>query len=178
MDIRDYKLNPVYSAEAIAKRIDGLGIEINRHYKGEDLLVICVLKGAVLFFSDLVRRIEGNVELDFVRIASYGKSSTSSGSINFSKDLETSLEGKHVLVVEDVIDSGLSMRFLLGQFKARNPKSLKLAAFIDKRECCEADVVVDFTGFKSNDGFIVGYGLDYAESFRQLPGIYELELPS
>ena len=81
-------------------------------------------------------------------------------------------------MVEDVIDSGLSMRFLLGQFQARNPKSLKLVALIDKRERCEADVVVDFAGFKSNDGFIVGYGLDYAEGFRQLPAIYELELPS
>lgn len=179
MRISDCKLKAVLSAEDVARRVDELGIEINRHYKGEDLLVVCVLKGAVIFFSDLARRLEGRVELDFVRIASYGKSATSSGSINFSKDIETSLENKHVLVVEDIIDSGLSMHFLMGQLNARNPKSLKLAALIDKRERREADIIVDFTGFHLKGyGFIVGYGLDYAEDFRQLPAIYELELPS
>ena len=178
MQKRQHTLKPVLSAVKISERVQSLAQEINASYKGEKLLVVCVLKGAFLFFSDLVRQLDGEVELDFVRISSYGKNTSSSGSVNFVKDLETDIAGRNVLVVEDLVDSGLSMNFLLGQLKARNPKSVKLAALIYKAQCRDTEVVVDFMGFNLDSGFLVGYGLDYAEQFRNLPAIYDLEFDS
>ena len=138
-------------------------------------MVICVLKGAFVFFSDLVRRLQNrNLELDFVRLASYGKSDVSSGLVVFSKDVENDISGKHVLIVEDIVDSGRTMRFLLDQLAARHPRSLRLATLVDKGERRQAKVEVDFAGFTLRQGFIVGYGLDYAERFRALPGIFEI----
>lgn len=163
----------VITAEEIAKRVRELGAEITERYQGESLTVVCVLKGAFLFFADLVREIKLPLELEFVRLASYGQG-TESGELVFSKDLETSIQGKNVLIVEDIVDSGKSMDFLLRTFDERKPKSLTLAALVDKSERREVELDVDFPGFPLSKGFIVGYGMDYAERYRELPGIFEI----
>ena len=170
-----HKLTPCITAEQIAERVAEMGREITASYAGDGPLVcICVLKGAFLFYSDVIRRIGREIEVDFVRLASYGAGTSRGEDIVFSKDLEVSIEGKDVLVVEDIVDTGHSMDFLLHVLRRRNPKSLKICALIDKKERREKDVVVDFAGFKPQDGFIVGYGMDYAERYRELDGIYEL----
>ena len=171
--LRVKELKSVFTPEQIAVRVRELGVEIDGLYGQEPLVAICVLKGGVIFFSDLVRALH-NLELGFVRLSSYGKSSASSKHVIFNKDVEVDIRGKHVLIVEDVVDSGHSMRFLLDQFAARQARSLRLAALVDKRERRQADVKVDFAGFVLNKGFIVGYGLDYAESYRTLPGVCEI----
>jgi hypoxanthine phosphoribosyltransferase len=167
-------LKTVLPPERIEARVRELGAEITRIYQGEPLTVVCVLKGAFLFFADLVRRIDLDLELEFIRLASYGKG-TDSGELVFSKDLETSIQGKNVLVVEDIVDSGRSMDFLLRTFAERKPRSLRLAALVDKFERREVPLDVDFPGFTLHKGFIVGYGMDYAERYRQLGGIFEIE---
>lgn len=164
----------VISAEDIAARVKELGEDISKDYNGEPLTVVCVLKGAVLFFSDIVRHIDCPLELEFVRLASYGNG-TQSGELVFSKDLETTIQGKHVLIVEDIVDSGRSMDFLIRTFEERKPKSLKLASLVDKYERREVSLDVDYPGFKLDKGFIVGYGMDYAEKYRELDAIYEIE---
>ena len=168
-------LRQVYGEEQIQARVAEMAAEINALYDGEELVVVCVLKGAFIFCGDLTRRLQGpQVEMDFVRLASYGSSATSSRSVSFVKDVELSLAGKHVLVVEDIVDTGHSMDFLLRQFAARGAKSLRLAVMVDKQERREVPVHTDFTGFALSGGFIVGYGLDYAERYRELPAIYEI----
>jgi len=170
-----HKLTPFITPEQIAGRVEALGREISASYDGEEPLVcICVLKGAFLFFADIIRKIDRDIEIDFVRLASYGTATSRTEDIVFSKDLEISIEGKDVLVIEDIVDTGHSMDFLLHVLRRRNPKSLKICALIDKHERRAMDVTVDFAGFKLNEGFIVGYGLDYAERYRELDGIYEL----
>jgi hypoxanthine phosphoribosyltransferase len=164
----------LFSKERIADRVSALALEINRLYAGQPLVVICVLKGAFMFFSDLVRRITLRPRLDFVRIASYGHSTRQGERIFFTKDVELPLQGEHVLVVEDVVDTGRSMDLLLRQLGARGASSLRLAALVDKSERREVDVKVDFVGFPLSEGFIVGYGLDYAEKYRELPEIHLL----
>jgi len=152
-----------------------MAAEINNLYDGEDLVLVCVLKGAFMFFGDLARRLKGpRVEADFVRLASYGESATSSGRIAFVQDVELPLAGKHVLIVEDILDTGHSMDFLLRQFASRGAKSLRLAVMVDKQERRAAPVRADFTGFALSGGFVVGYGLDYAERYRELPALFEI----
>jgi hypoxanthine phosphoribosyltransferase len=170
-----HKLTPFITASQISARVEALGREVAASYPGDGPLVcICVLKGAFLFFADLIRRIDREIEVDFVRLASYGTAVSRGEDIVFSKDLEISIEGKDVLVIEDIVDTGHSMDFLLHVLRRRNPKSLKICALIDKHERRERKVTVDFAGFKLSEGFIVGYGLDYAERYRELDGIYEL----
>ncbi len=174
-EIRVKELKTVFSPEQIAARVRELAAEIDARYGQEPLVAVCVLKGGFIFFSDLVRALHNqNMELDFVRLSSYGMASSSSKHVIFNKDVEVDIRGKHVLIVEDVVDSGYSMRFLLDQFAARQARSLRLAALVDKHERRQADVNVDFAGFKLNKGFIVGYGLDYAERYRMLPGVCEI----
>ena len=174
-EIRVKELKPVFTQEQIAARVRELAAEIDAMYGDEPLVVVCVLKGAVMFFSDLVRSLHNrNLELDFVRLSSYGRETSSSKHVIFNKDLEIDICDKHVLIVEDIVDSGHSMRFLLGQFAARRARSLRLATMVDKGERREIDVPLDFVGFTLKQGFIVGYGLDYAERYRMLPGIYEI----
>lgn len=169
------RLKPVFGREEIAARVRDMGEEIDAAYGDEPLVAICVLKGAFMFFSDLARAIKKpGVELDFVRLASYGMNSVSSKHVIFSKDIETDILGKHVLIVEDIVDSGHTMRFLQDQLAARNPLSVAVAALVDKQERREADVVVNFAGFRIPAGFIVGYGMDYAEHFRGLPDICQV----
>ncbi len=171
-----HTLKEVISEQEIQNRVKELGKEISQVYQGEPLVVICTLKGAFLFFSDLVRSISCPHEVDFVRVASYGNSDTSSHTISFTKDIELNVEGKHVLIVEDIIDTGLTMEFLLNQLAARKAKSVKVATLLSKKARREKSISIDFVGFYINDGFLVGYGLDYAEKYRSLASINELEL--
>lgn len=166
----------VYSEEQIDARIRELAAQINRDYAGKELVVVGVLKGAFMFFSDLVKRINLRPKLDFVRIASYGNNMSSDERVYFTKDVELPLQDKHVLIVEDVVDTGRSMEFLFGQLAARGAASIKLCALVDKYERRTVDIKVDYIGFKLDEGFIVGYGLDYAEKYRELPEIRILEL--
>lgn len=173
MNVKELKL--VYSQAQIQERIAALGADIDLCYGDAPLVVVCVLKGASIFFADLVRAIKKPaVELDFVRLSSYGTHASSSKTITFSKDVELSLHGKHVLIVEDVVDTGHTMHFLIQQFTARGAESLRVAALVDKHERREKSVMTDFAGFFLQAGFIVGYGLDYAEQYRNLPAIYEV----
>ena len=161
-----HTLKEVISEQEIHKRVKELGKEI----------ILCTLKCSLLFFSDLVRSITCPHEIDFVRVASYGNSDTSSNTISFTKDIEINIEGKHVLIVEDIVDTGLTMEFLLTQFNARKAKSVKVATLLSKKARREKSVAIDFVGFYILDGFLVGYGLDYAEKYRSLPSINELEI--
>lgn len=166
----------LYSAEDIQRRVAEIAAEINAEYAGKDLVVVCVLKGGFMFFSDLVKQITVDPRLDFVRLASYGKGTESSRAINFTKDIEISLKGAHVLVVEDVVDTGHTMDFLARQLGARGAESFRIAALIDKIERREVPVKVDYAGFRLDSGFIVGYGLDYAEYGRETPAVYIAEV--
>lgn len=165
----------LFSAEDIAARVAELGEEISAAYTGEPLVAVCVLKGAVHFFSDLTRAISReDLEMDFIRISSYGTGTVSSRQITLTKDLECDVRGKHVLVVEDVVDSGHSLRFLLDLLADRGARSVRIATLINKTERREVEIPVAFSGFMLDSGFIVGYGLDHAERYRALPSIYEL----
>lgn len=167
---------PIYKKDAIEKRVAELASEIDNTYNEEPLVAICVLKGAFIFFGDLVRRLKNPaLEVDFVRLSSYGMNSASSKHVIFSKDIEVDILDKHVLVVEDIVDSGHTMRFLMDQLAARKPRSVAIATLVDKHERREAEINVAFAGFCLPEGFIVGYGMDYAERFRGLPDICELE---
>ncbi|NCC24656.1 MAG: hypoxanthine phosphoribosyltransferase [Deltaproteobacteria bacterium] len=177
MKNQDYdkdRLEVVFSPETIQSRIRELGREINEFYRGRPLVAVCVLKGAFIFFADLVRELDLDVTIDFVRLSSYADRTARQDRILFSKDMETSVVGRDVLVIEDIVDTGHSMAFLVKVLNARGPNSVRIAALVDKYERREAEVRVDFSGFKLREGFIVGYGLDYAEKYRHKPGIYEL----
>lgn len=174
-DLSVAAMQPVFSRARIAARVMELGAEIDRAYGSDALVAICVLKGAFVFFADLARAIRNpNMELDFVRLSSYGMNSASSRHVVINKDIETDIFDKNVLVVEDIVDSGHTMRFLLDQLAVRKPRSLAVAALVDKKERREAAVDVRFAGFALPAGFIVGYGMDYAEHFRNLPEICEI----
>jgi hypoxanthine phosphoribosyltransferase len=170
--VDDKRLQALYSADQIAERVRGLAEQINRDYAGGPLLAVCVLKGAFIFFADLIRHLTMGLTIDFVRIASYGDKAASSGTVSFSKDVECPVHGKDVLLVEDVVDTGITMNFLAGQMRDKGAKSLRIAALIDKYERREVEVQVDYAGFTLPSGFVVGYGLDFAECFRELPGVY------
>ena len=174
MPHQDHPMRCVFTREQVEGRVRAIAAEINALYADKPLVVVCVLKGAVLFFSDLLKEITVRPQIDFVRLASYGDGMQTSKSVSFTKDVELSLEDKHVLLVEDVIDSGHTMDFLLRQLSARGAASIKIAVLIDKHERREKAVTPDFVGFSLNEGFIVGYGLDYAERYRELPAIYEI----
>lgn len=179
MNNKKPELITVFNRFQIAEKVGLMAEKINQAYAGKPLVAICVLKGAFIFFSDLVRAMNNPLlELDFVRLASYGFGTKSSGHVTFIKDMEIDIRSKHVLIVEDIVDSGHTMKFLLDQLSARGPLSLAIAAMVDKRERRVAPVEVAFSGFTLPGGFLVGYGLDYAEKFRSLPDICELVLES
>lgn len=159
----------LYTEDEIRARVQELGEKISKDY-GE-VLAIGILKGASIFYADLVRAIKIPVYFDFMRVSSYGESSVSSGKVDIKKDLETDIAGKDVLIVEDIIDTGITMSFLLKVLKERNPKSVKIAALLDKPERRVANVNIDYLGFNVPDEFLVGYGFDYSEKYRNLPYI-------
>lgn len=159
------------SEEKLAKRIAEIGAEITADYAGKEILMIGVLRGAVIFMADLARSIKVPVAIDFMAVSSYGAGTTSSGVVRILKDLDENVEGKHVLVVEDIIDSGLTLNYLLDNLKSRKPASVKLCTLLNKPERRKVDVKIDYNGFDVPDYFVIGYGLDYAEKYRNLPFI-------
>ncbi|MBW2107172.1 MAG: hypoxanthine phosphoribosyltransferase [Deltaproteobacteria bacterium] len=167
---------PVLSREQIQKKVFALAARISEDYHAKDVVVVGILKGAFIFLADLVRALTIPVQIGFVRLASYGSHTSSSGTIRITKDLELDIHGRHVLIVEDIIDSGLTIAYLLDHLKHRGPESIRVCAFIDKGERREVQVPVDYAGHVVHEGFLVGYGLDYNEQFRGLPEIYHLKL--
>jgi hypoxanthine phosphoribosyltransferase len=160
-----------FPKEVIDRRVRELAAEISRDYQGKDLLIVGVLKGAFIFMADLIRDLTIPCRIDFVRLASYGAGSTSSGEIRITKDLETPIAGRDVLIVEDIVDTGLTLSRLLEELRGRRPASLRVCAFLDKHERRQIPFTADYVGFTIPDGFVVGYGLDYNERFRFLPDV-------
>ena len=155
--------------DALHARIAELGEEISADYAGRDLLLIGVLKGAVFFMADLMRRLVVPCEIDFMAISSYGASTDSSGVVRILKDLDINIEGRHVLVVEDIIDSGLTLQYLIRNLEAREPASLEVCALLTKPERRRVDLPIRYVGFEIPNQFVIGYGLDFAERYRNLP---------
>jgi hypoxanthine phosphoribosyltransferase len=157
---------------AIEKRVRELAHEISRDYEGGELIVIGVLKGAFIFMADLIRALAIPCRVDFIRLASYGSGSTSTGQVVVTKDIEISIEGRDVLVVEDIVDTGVTLSFLVEKLRGKAPRSLKVCAFLDKRRRRKVPFEADYVGFTIEDGFVVGYGLDFDEKARFLPDVY------
>ncbi len=166
---------PLITQKAIEKRVRELGAKITADYDGKDLLMICLLKGAYTFFADLVRNIQLPVMVDFMMVSSYGDRSASSGSISIIQELSSSIEGKDVLLVEDIIDSGLTLEYIYARLQARRPNSLKLCVLLDKAERRKHEVPMEYIGFTVPNKFIIGYGLDYQDKYRNLPYIAILD---
>ena len=162
--------------EEVDKRIAEVAAMINRDYAGKEVHLICILKGGVFFTCELAKRLTVPVSMDFMSVSSYGMDTKSSGVVKIVKDLDDSIKGKNVIVVEDVVDSGRTLSYLLDMLKDRGPKSLRLCTLLDKPERRVVPVHVDYTGFEIPDEFVVGYGLDYAQKYRNLPYIGVVEL--
>ena len=169
------QLKVLISAEDIARRVQELGREITADYQGRSLMIIGILKGAVVFMSDLIRQISVPLEVDFMAISSYGEATETSGVVQLLKDLDRPIEGKHVLIVEDIIDTGLALSSLYQLRKSRNPATMKTAVLLDKPERRRTDFTPDYVGFTIPDKFVIGYGLDYNHMHRELPYVGVLE---
>ena len=170
------KVHVLISEEDVDKRIQEIGDQISKDYAGNQVHLVCVLKGGVFFLCELAKRITVPVSLDFMSVSSYGSETKSSGVVRIVKDLDEPLKDKEVIVVEDIVDSGRTLSYLLEMLKDRGPKSVKLCTLLDKPERRVVDVNVDYTGFAIPDEFVVGYGLDYAQKYRNLPYIGVVEL--
>jgi len=167
-----YKLTGVMlSQEEIENKVTELAKQIEKDYEGQDLLLVGILKGASVFVADLMRKINLNVNIDFMSVSSYGSGTVSSGTVKILKDLDVDIKDKNVLIVEDIIDSGITLRNLYDTLMTREPRSLKLCTLLNKPERKKVDVNVDYVGFVIEDKFIVGYGIDYKEMYRNLPYI-------
>ena len=166
------------TAEELQRRVAELGEQISRDYAGRPLLLVGVLKGAVFFLSDLMRFIDIPVEVDFMAVASYGSATDSSGVVRILKDLDAAIEDRDVLIVEDIVDSGLTLQYLLRNLGSRNPRTLEVCALLTKPERRKVDLPTRYIGFEIPDKFVVGYGLDYAERHRNLPFVAVLESPA
>jgi len=163
------------SADELLHRVGELGEQISRDYAGRPLLLVGVLKGAVFFLSDLMRYIDIPVEVDFMAVASYGSATDSSGVVRILKDLDVAIEGRDVLIVEDIVDSGLTLQYLMRNLGSRNPRTLEVCALLTKPERRKVDLPTRYVGFEIPDRFVVGYGLDYAERHRNLPFVAVLD---
>ena len=163
------------SEKEIQQKVGALARRISRDFSGREVLLVGVLKGALIFMADLARKMTTPVKMDFVRLASYGSKTKSSGKVRITQDLETPLKGKDVLIVEDIIDTGHSVQRLFQRLKGRSPRSLKVVALLDKPARRKVDFRADYVGFQIEDHFVVGYGLDCAEEYRNLRGIYVLK---
>ena len=170
-----HRLTPLYSARQIRDRVRDLARTIRADYAGRDLVIVGVLKGAFVFMADLVRALGLPAALDFVGLSSYGTATETSGTVAITKPLQGAIAGKDVLVVEDILDTGLSMKALLDYLAARGPRSVRICALLDKRARRTEAIPADYVGFALPDGFVVGYGIDYAERYRELPAIYRLD---
>lgn len=169
------RVRELISEAEVEAKIAELGAKISEDYAGESVFLLCILKGGVFFTTELAKRITVPVSLDFMSVSSYGAETESSGVVRIIKDLDTPIEGKNVLVVEDIIDTGRTLAYLLDNLKHRNPKSLKLCALLDKPERRVSEVEVDYKGFQIPDEFVVGYGMDYDQKYRNLPYIGVVE---
>jgi hypoxanthine phosphoribosyltransferase len=169
------ELIPVVTENEIKLKVAHIGKKISDDYRGSDIVLIGVLKGAFVFLSDLMRNLTIPVTVDFVGVSSYGNESCSSGKIRLTKDVSLEIKHKHVLIVEDIVDTGLTLSWLVEYLKSFGPRSLKICAFIDKAERREVEVHVDYRCCQVREGFLVGYGLDYKEQYRELPAIYHLK---
>lgn len=170
------RVHVLITGARIHRRIEALAKEIRRDFPGEPLHLVSVLKGGVFFLTDLARRISGEVSFDFIAVSSYGQNSQSSGQVRLTRDLDSSIEGKTVIVVEDILDTGMTLQYLLRLFEQRKPKHLRVAVLLDKPGRRIAAVRADYVGFSIPNEFVVGYGLDYAERYRNLPYVGVLTL--
>jgi hypoxanthine phosphoribosyltransferase len=161
--------------EQIMDRLAELGKEISEDYEGEEILLVGILKGSVVFLADLMRQIKVPLQIDFMAVSSYGKSTHSSGVVRILKDLDADIEGRHVLIVEDIVDTGLTLSYLVENLLSRKPASLKICTFLDKPERRQTQIIPDYNGYEIPDEFVVGYGLDYNEKYRNLPYIGVVE---
>ena len=159
------------SKEDIAKRVRELAAEINRDYAGKPLMVVCILRGATIFFADLFRELTGDVEVDFIAVSSYGSGVASSGEVKMLKDFSSPVAGKHLLIVEDIIDTGTTLVYLQKLLEARQPASIKLCALLDKPSRRKVELKGDYVGFEIPNEYVVGFGLDFNEKFRNLPDV-------
>jgi len=173
--IEALKKKILYSKEVIDSRVKELADAISNDHEGKEVVLIGVLKGAFIFLADLARYLKVSHSVDFTRLASYGSGMASSGNITVTKDIETDIEGKEVIIVEDIIDTGITMKFLRERLEKRQPASIKICTLIDKKHRRKIAIDADYVGFAVQEGFIVGYGLDYDEKFRCLPDIYMVE---
>jgi hypoxanthine phosphoribosyltransferase len=171
-------MNILLDAATIQARVQEMAREIEADHPGdEEILLVCVLKGGFIFMSDLARSMSTRVSMDFIAVSSYGAGTKSSGEVRFQKDLDTSLENRCVVVIEDIVDTGLTLKYLQEILRSRAPRSLKTACLLSKPSRRQVDVPVDYIGFTIEDRFVVGYGLDYAERYRNLPHIAVLQEP-
>ena len=174
--IGDYTILHKFSEEEVRRQVKKIARNISEEYHNRKPVLVGVLNGVFLFFADLVREISIPVQVDFVRVASYGSESVSSGSIRLTKDIELPIEGRPVIIVEDIVDTGLTLTYLVRHIKEKGPESVKVCALINKLERRDREVGIDYWGFEVKEGFLVGYGLDYNEEFRCLPYILSLAI--
>ena len=173
----DSSLRTLFTAQQIQKRIQEMGAQIDTDYPNGSLHLICILKGACFFLADLARAIRRDVVIDFIGISSYGRGKTTSGAVKLTKDLDMAVEGADVLLVEDIVDSGVTLTYLVNVLQQRKPRSIRIAALLDKPDRRQRPVKVTYVGFQIPDEFVVGYGLDYAEQYRNLKDVCVLEGP-
>lgn len=170
------EIKVLINEEELNKRIIELAEEISKDYKNEEVVLICILKGAAYFAVDLSKKIKDNVIiLDFMKVNSYGNEKESTGKINFTLDLSTNIENKNVIIVEDIIDSGYTLNYLFDYLRRKNPKDLKICVLLDKEERRKKDIKIDYIGFKIENKFVIGYGMDYEDKYRNLPYIGYIE---
>lgn len=167
--MREHIAKVLIEEASLKRRVAELGQAITEDYQGKDLVIIGILKGAILFLSDLIQSIDLPLVMDFMAVSSYGASTKSSGIVRILKDLDEEIAGKDVLIVEDIVDTGLTLQYLLENLRTRHPRSLRICAFLDKPSRRTAQISVDYVGFEIPDEFVVGYGLDFAEKYRNLP---------
>jgi hypoxanthine phosphoribosyltransferase len=168
-DMGDDLERVLLTEEQLSSRLDEIAAQIDADYAGKDLLLVGVLKGAVMVMADLARRLHGPVQMDWMAVSSYGSGTKSSGVVRILKDLDADLHGRHVVIVEDIIDSGLTLSWLIANLRSRGPESVEIATMLRKPEAAKVDVDVRYVGFEIPNEFVVGYGLDYAERYRNLP---------
>ena len=174
--MEDDKFELLYTKDEITQKTAKLADQISKDYRGKEVVLICILKGAFIFMADLVRNLTIPVKIDFLRVSSYGSQSHSTGKFTVTKDIEFSIEGKDIIIVEDILDSGLTLSYLIDKLNAKKPRSIKLCVLIDKTERRAAKIVPEYVGFRLKKGFIVGYGLDFDEQYRHFPDIYRIEM--
>lgn len=162
-------LETLISEQDIQRRIEELGAQISKDYAGKEIIMLCVLKGGVMFMTDLSKRVDVPMKMEFMAVSSYGDEYKSSGIVKIIKDMDEPIDGKHILIVEDIIDSGRTLSYLKNILEGRNPKSVKICTLLDKPDQRVVDVDVDYVGFTIPDSFVIGYGLDYQQFYRNLP---------